>query len=214
LVVGGEALVLGHLRSHAASLPFLADVENQHVRFTCGESFHSGIEWRLERLAAREVRVNGKVLGETPQLLSDGDEVILAPNLGIRFRQPDPTSGSALLDLSAGAECQGARRIVLLARGRAGRLRIGSKTNRHVPVPDLAHEVELEWRARELDVRCAGGVRMSGGAIDPAVRTISIPCPPELACSFVLGARPNARPPFGIHLRPTEPPPSSGAHRS
>lgn len=214
-VVGGAELILGHLRSEAASLPFLADVENRHVRFMCSESFHAGIQWRLERLAARNVRINGETLGEKAELLSDGDEVVLAQNLRLRFRQPDSTSGSAVLDLSAGAECQGVRRIVLLARGEAGRVRIGSKTNRHIPVPNLAHEIELEWVKDELRVRCAGGVRAAGGPLDPSGATsISIPCPPRAPYSLVLGARTNARPPFGIHLRPTEPPPSSGAHRS
>src|SRR5213075_3059089 len=109
-----------------------------------------GVEWRLERRAAREVRVNGTEIGDSPLILRDGDELVLAPNLALRFRQPDATSGSALLDLFAGAECQGARRILLLARGPSGRVRIGSKTNRHVPVPDLAHDVEIEWLRGEL----------------------------------------------------------------
>jgi hypothetical protein len=120
-----------------------------------------------------------------------------------------------VLDLSAGAECQGVRRIVLLAPGGAGRVRIGSKKSRHIPVADLAHEIALEWGPGQLSLSCAGGVRLSGGALDPSLAaSISIPCPPRLALSFVLGARARAHPPFGIHIRPPEPPPSTGAHRS
>jgi hypothetical protein len=214
-VAGGAELILGHLRSHEASLPFLADVENRHVRFTCGDSFHGGTQWNLERLAAGDVRVNGETLHEAPRRLADGDEVFLARNLGLRFREPDASSGSALLELSSGAECQGVRRVVLLAPGQAGRVRIGSKRNRHIPVPDLAHEVSLEWSNGELRVSCAGGVRFSGGAVGTAsVPSISIACPPSTATSFVLGARENAHPPFAIHVRPTEPPPSAGGPRA
>jgi hypothetical protein len=217
LAVGGASLTLGHLRS-SASLPFLADVEREHVRFTCNESFHSGVEWKIERLAARDARINGAPLGGEPHLLSDGDELALAPNLSLRFRQPDAASGSALLDLFAGAECQGARRVLLFARGSSGRVRIGSKSNRHVSVPDLAHEVEIEWLRGELRLSCAGGIRLAGaplvaGDAQP-MTSISIACPLQVACSVVMGARDRARPPFGIHLRPAEAPPASGAPRT
>jgi hypothetical protein len=211
-VAGGPSLILGHLRSAEASLPFLADVENRHVRFTSSESFHGGMRWHIERLSARAVQVNGETLGDAPRMLADGDEVVLARNLALRFRQPDDTSGSALLELSQGAECQGVRRVVLLASGAAGRVRIGSKRNRHIPVADLEHEVTLEWSGGELRVSCAGGVRLSSGA--SGASSLAIPCPPVAASSFVVGARSNARPPFAIHVRPTEPPPSTAGHRS
>jgi hypothetical protein len=213
-VAGGAALTLGHLRSPEASLPFLADVENRHVRFVCTESFHGGTCWSLERLAARDARVNGEELGDAPRVLRDGDEVVLARNLALRYRQPDDSSGSALLELAAGAECQGVRRVVLLAPGEAGRVRIGSKRNRHIPVPDLAHEVLLVWSNGALSVNCAGGVRLAGGsAASAGVPSLSIPCPPRASSSFIVGAREKAGPPFAIHVRPPEPPPSSGAQR-
>jgi len=146
--------------------------------------------------------------------LRDGDEVVLARNLALRYRQPDDSSGSALLELAAGAECQGVRRVVLLAPGEAGRVRIGSKRNRHIPVPDLAHEVLLVWSNDTLSVNCAGGVRLVGAAAASAgVPSLSIPCPPLSSSSFIVGAREKAGPPFAIHVRPPEPPPSSGAQR-
>jgi hypothetical protein len=214
LVAGGRSLVLGHLRSSAANLPFLADVEASHVRFAYSESFHSGTHWTIERLDAREVSIDGRPLETGPRVLHDGERVQLAPNLALLFRQPDATSGSALLDLAANAECQGARRIVLLAPGAAGRVRIGSKRNRHVPVADLAHEIVIEWLERELRVSCAGGVRLAGAPREGAdASSLALPWPPTAGYQIVLGARADRRPPFGIHIRPAESPPFAGASR-
>ena len=212
LVAGGRSLVLGHLRSPAASLAFLADVEASHVRFAYSESFHGGTHWTIERLDAREVTIDGERLGDGPRVLHDGDSLQLAPNLALEFRQPDAASGSALLDLAANAECQGARRIVLLAPGAAGRVRIGPKKSRHVPVADVANEIVIEWLDLDLRVSCAGGVRLAGSP-SASGPSLALPCPPLAAYQLVLGARADRRPPFGIHIRPAELPPFSGASR-
>src|SRR5262249_17975811 len=83
LVPGGRSLVLGHLRSPAASLPFLADVEASHVRFAYRESFHSGTHWTIEPLDAREVRIDGEPLAGGARVLHDGDDLELASNLAL-----------------------------------------------------------------------------------------------------------------------------------
>src|SRR5262245_55751432 len=91
-VASGDSLVVGHLSSPTADLPFLADVEAEHARLAIGESFHSGPRWTLAGLARAKILVAGRFLGEEPALLSDGDLVHLAPNLSFRFRAPDPSS--------------------------------------------------------------------------------------------------------------------------
>jgi hypothetical protein len=196
-------VTIGHLRSPSADLPFLADVEAEHARLQLVDSFHSGPRWTLAPLSGSRILAAGRFLDETPAVLSHGDLVQLAPNLSFRFRSPDPASASAVLDLLSGADCQGARHVLLFARGAGGRVRIAARVDRHVPIPELAHEISLELEESSLVVRCPGGVRVQGGVSsagsDPA---LSVPCPPPQSISLTLGARPAGRPPFGITVWP------------
>ena len=202
-VAAGETLTIGHLRSPAADLPFLADVEAEHARLSIADSFHGGPRWNLAALAKARILAAGRFVEGAPVELAHGDLVQLAPNLAFRFRSPDPASASAVLDLLSGADCQGARHVLLFARGPAGRVRIAARTDRHIPVPELTHEVSLEIAAGKLVVRCAGGVRVQGGVSpagpDPA---LLLPCPPPQSFALTLGARPANRPPFGITVGP------------
>jgi len=202
----GRTLVLGHLRAPEADLPFLADVDAAHARFTLRETFHGGLRWSLAAPASSRVLAGGKFVGESPVLLADGDPVQLAPNLAFRFRAPDPASGSAVLDLQSGADCQGARHVLLFAPGAGGRVRIAARVDRLIPVPELTQEVSLEIDGASLVVRCRGGVRMQGGiaphaagGVDPA---LELPCPPSQPISLDLGARPTGRAPFGLTFSP------------
>jgi hypothetical protein len=202
----GETLVLGHLRAPAADLPFLADVDAEHARFTLRETFHGGTRWSLAAPASSRVLVGGRFVGETPVLLADGDPVQLAPNLAFRFRATDPASGSAVLDLLSGADCHGARHVLLFAPGAGGRVRIAARVDRLIPVPELTQEVSLEIDGDALVARCAGGVRVQGGAApraehgsDPA---LAIPFPLSQPIAIDLGARPPGRPPFGLTFSP------------
>lgn len=201
--VSGPSVTIGHLRSTSADLPFLADVEAEHARLELQDSFHSGPRWSLAPLSGSRILVAGRFLDETPVVLAHGELVQLAPNLSFRFRSPDPASASAVLDLLSGADCQGARHVLLFARGAGGRVRIAARTDRHVPIPELAHEISLELEEAALVVRCPGGVRVQGGVssagTDPA---LSLPCPPLQSISLTLGARPAGRPPFGITVWP------------
>jgi hypothetical protein len=202
-VAPGPSLVIGHLRSREADLPFLADVEEHHARLEVADSFHGGPRWTLAALARARILVAGRFVEAAPRVLAHGDLVQLAPNLSFRFRSPDPSSASAVLDLLSGADCQGARHVLLFARGAAGRVRIAARVDRHVPVPDLTQEVSLELDGSSLVVRCPGGVRVQGGVSsagpDPA---LSLPLPPHQSVSLTLGARPANRPPFGITISP------------
>lgn len=208
LVVCGSRLTIGHLRSPRSDLPFLADVESDHAVLSRDESFHAGAIWRLERRAARAVKVNGRVLETDVADLADGDVVELAQNLAFRFRAPEPSSSSAVLELAAGAECLGAVRILLLSSGSSGRVRIGPRRIRHIPVADLLEEVSIELQERTLCVRCPGGVRLGDLASPPGPEAaLCVPCPPDRALTFRLGARGPDRPPFSITLRPPPLPP-------
>ena len=205
LVASGSSLTIGHLRSTGVDLPFLADVEPLHVRLVRRESFHSGPHWYLERACARPIAIDGRALGDRPEELADGDTVLLAHNLAFRFRAPEASSSSAVLDLASGAECLGAVRILLFAPGAAGRVRIGGKKTRHIGVADLTEDVSLEIDRGELAVRCAGGVRSGDLAAPPGPSAgLCVPCPPAHSIAFTLGARPADRPPFCIAIRPCE----------
>jgi hypothetical protein len=209
----GESLVIGHLRSPSADLPFLADVEAEHAILAIEDSFHRGPRWSLAAASGSRILVGGRFVDAKPVLLADGDPVQLAPNLAFRFRAPDPASGSAVLDLQSGVDCQGARHVLLFAPGVGGRVRIAARADRLIPVPELTQEVSLEIDsssiggssigASSLVVRCPGGVRVQGGispgGSDP---TLVLPCPPTQPISLDLGARAAGRPPFGLTFSP------------
>jgi hypothetical protein len=202
LVLSGASISFGHAQAAAADVPLLADLESVHARLTFGESFHGGPVWRIGPVGRGRVEVDGReVPGETE--LADGALVRLSPRLAFRFRRPDPASGSAVVELSRGVEADGAGRILLLAPGRAGRVRIGPKASRHVPVAGIEQEVELslepESGPTELRVRCAGGVRLMGEGAD-ARTELAVPCPPDRRVDVVLGARPSQRAPFGLSI--------------
>ena len=207
----GPSLVVGHLRSPSADLPFLADVDAEHALLSIAETFHAGPRWSIAALSGSRILVGGRLVERTPALLVDGDQVQLAPNLAFRFRSPDPASASAVLDLQSGADCQGARHVLLFAPGVGGRVRIAARIDRHIPVPELTQEVSLEIDGPSLVVRCPGGVRVQGGVAphvappmtregaDPA---FVLPLPPTQAIALNLGARPANRPPFGLTFSP------------
>lgn len=208
LAVSGSAIAIGHLRSDAP-LRFLADVEACHARLVHEAAFHAGAGWRIERHSGAHVRVNGRDV--TACGLFDGDEVELARNLRFRFREPEAASRSAVLELLGGAECEGCSKVLLLARGPEGMVRIGARRNRHIPLADVEHEIALTFDAGELVVRCAGGIRgldlvtrarMRG---DGAVTELSVPCPPRDALHMLVDARATGRPPIGLSLAPAAP---------
>jgi rhodanese-related sulfurtransferase len=203
LAVASDRIVIGHLRSSAADLRFLADVEAEHARLLRRDSFHAGPSWQIERASARELRVNGRAVESTSIGLFDGDEVELARNLAFRFREPQASSHSAVLELSRGAECEGALRVLLFAPGESGVVRIGSKRDRHIPLADIEHEISLKLTERELWVHCAGGVRrQEGAATGESSTTLALECPPTRPEHLACRARSSGRAPLWVSLRP------------
>jgi len=204
LVCAGDELVLGHLRSARAALRFLADVESEHARLVRRESFHGGVEWRLEALGSAPVRVNGKPL-EGARALLHADRVQLGGNLSFSFRALDAATSSAMLELEGQAECEGVRHVLLFSPGPAGRVRIGSKRNRPIPVPELLREVVLELERDALLVRCDGGLRCGPTSVPAGPGATLALALPVVGSVFVeAGARAAGRAPFTLALRPSE----------
>ncbi len=204
LVAAGDELVLGHLRSLRAELRFLADLESEHARLSRRESFHGGVEWRIEPLGAAHVRVGGREIASA-EVLHHGDRLLFGRNLSLSFRQLDAASSSALLELEGQAECEGARRILLLSPGVSGRVRIGSRRGRPIPVPDLEREVGLELDGDQLLIRCEGGLRCGPTSVPagPAC-ALALPLPPASSLYVEAGARARGGAPFTLALRPSE----------
>ena len=203
LVACRPRLVLGHSRGDGADLPFLADLESRHASLSLKETFHAGPRWCVEALTEGGVRVNGERV-DAARELEDGDEVRLGANLAFALRAPDASSSSVLLELLHGAECDGASRILLLAEGEAGRVRLGALPSRHCVVPGLAGDITLVLVGGELAVRGEDVLRATPEVPrrDGALR---VPCPP--ARRYVISGAPlgAGRPPFSFGLAPGGP---------
>ncbi|MBK7643754.1 MAG: FHA domain-containing protein [Planctomycetes bacterium] len=204
LVFAGESLVLGHLRSNGADLRFLADVESEHARLERHESFHGGVEWRVEPLGSASVRVNGVALSGARALVH-GDRLQLGRNLGLAFRALDSASSSAFLELEGQAECEGARHVLLFSQGPSGRVRIGSKRHRPIPVPELEREVVLELAQAQLLLRCSGGLACGALRVSAGPQaSLALELPIRSSLFVETGARAVGRAPFTLALRPSE----------
>ncbi len=211
LLVAGARLTLGHLRAARADLLFLADVGACHAELVRTDSLHQGPGWSVGALGAERVDVDGIPVGRGGLVLCSGALVRLGENLCFRYELPDPWSSSACLELLRGAECAGARRIVLVGEGGGARVRIGAASSSHVRVPQGAsrpeREVELVKEGRELLVR-APGFASTGEVRDGVCR---LPYPPSRRVDFTSGERAGSRPPFGFSLSPVERPSEDAA---
>jgi hypothetical protein len=187
LLCGAERLTLGHLRAGHADLAFLADVGALHATLVRADSLQAGPGWRIEPCGGERVTV-----ADEP-----GVPARLGENLQFSLELPDPASASAVLELQRGAECAGARRIVLLAPGPGGRVRIGSSRSHHVRVPGLDFEVVLEWRGRELVL--TSELPLEGAFTGERGR---IAFPPSARLAFTCGKPRGSRPPFGLCFEP------------
>jgi hypothetical protein len=209
LVVHSARVTIGHAHAGLADLPVAADVDPEHARLIRTESFHAGPGWRIEALREQRIAIDGHELDAGGGALLDGDEVRLARNLAFVFRRPEAASGSALLEFLHGAECAGTRRVLLLAPGPAGRLRLGSTSGRHLVSRRLEHDVTLWIDGDELVVECAGSLRaehdvevtiQGPGASGPG--GLRVVCPPLRRQGFVVGRGGPEGPPFGFSIAP------------
>ncbi|MEM9380341.1 MAG: hypothetical protein AAGB93_10375 [Planctomycetota bacterium] len=208
LILAGDEITVGHATSDAADLALLADLEGVHARIRLVDSFHGGSTWRLAaEPGAAPPTVDGRA-AERAELV-DGIEVSFGRGAAFAVRRSDPSSASVVLELARGAESRGARRVVLMAPEEAGRVRIGPRRRRHVPVAGLQHDVAMvltagpSGGAGRLVVACDGGARRADLPADGAT-AVSIDLPIVRRVDLALGAAPERIPPFGIALRPVE----------
>lgn len=219
LVAYGSEISLGHARAGKADLPLLADLDPVHVRLFRTESFHTGPTWRIEPAKKQRIAIGGQLVDPGGAALGDGDEVQLSTNLAFRFRRPHPASGSALLELLHGAECEGAQRILLLSPGEAGRIQMSASRGRHLRVPRLTEEVSIWIDEQELVVESRA--RLAAAGADAAIQQqgekgpggLRVPCPPTRRIDFSVGSATASGPPFGFSVRPVESSPSGEARR-
>lgn len=211
LALSGASITIGHSQAGKADVPLLGDLESLHARITFEESFHGGARWKITPESGGKVSVDGRRAheGEAMELI-DGAEVRLSPRVTFRFQRPDVASASARLSWLHGLEADGAPRVLLFAPGPSGRVTLGARTSRLLPVAGVEHEVELTLEPpsdpTELRVRCAGGVRRHS---QDATEEFTLPCPPDRRLDLVVGARPSSPVPFGLAITPV-PPPSGG----
>jgi hypothetical protein len=195
LLCARERLTLGHLRAARADLGFLADVGAVHAELVRVDSLQDGPGWRIVPCGAERVRVEGQEVTPAGRRLAADERVRLGENLEFRLQQPDPASASVVLELLHGIECAGARRIVLLAPGAGGRVRIGAALSHHVRVAGLAFDLALEWHGSELRVRASEPLE----GVPP-----HLAFPPAERVALRVGAPHGSRPPFGLSLEPVE----------
>lgn len=203
LLVGSERVTLGHLRAASADLVFLADVGALHAELVREDSLRHGPGWRILPLAGETVTLAGRPLSAAGARLSSGERVRLGTNLEFVFLAPDPASASAVLELARGAECLGARRILLFAPGAAGRFALGALVRHAVRVPGLEFVLSFERREHELCVR--GEDTGEAGAL-AGERCFAFP--PAERVTLTTGAARGSRPPFSCSLEPVPRPAS------
>jgi len=219
LVAYGNTVTLGHARAEAADLGFLADLDPLHVRLYRTESFHTGPGWRIEPVRKQRIAIGGQLIDSGGAMLADGDEVQLSTNLAFRFCRPEAASGSALLELLHGAECEGASSILLFSPGEAGCIHISSSPGRHLRVPRLREEITLWIDGAELVVESRE--QLSATGVDAATQAptdqgpggLRVPCPSPWRIDFSVGSGAGSRPPFGFSVRPVERSPSKESRR-
>jgi len=203
LLACGNELVLGHARGRGIDLPFLANLPPRHACFQLRQSFSGGAGWHLVPLSQELVRRNGRPLGPAGALLCDQDQLEFASNLELSFHLPDPSTSSALLVVRRGPECAGADRVLLVAPGLGGRVRLGATAQRHVRVPNLDGECELSWNGAELELHSALGVAVRAAqAFGESSARCVLPFPPRARTDLALGATRGPRPALWLTLEP------------
>ena len=199
VAVMSRSLILGHCSDGQADLPFLADVGARHGQLTRRDSLRDGTVWSLAPLGEERISINGERLMEGRGLIS-GDLIRLSDNLALDFSSPDPASQSALLSLGRAQECLGAQRIVLMAEGEGGRLRIGSGAQRLIRVPNLEQQLSIEWYAERLSIRCSEPLLSWAGGQNQSQVDLSLPMREQH--QLCLGQSRAGRPPFGLGIGP------------
>ncbi|MFT4538459.1 MAG: hypothetical protein ACI841_001605 [Planctomycetota bacterium] len=211
LVVSSTDVALGHARGGLAEIGLQADLRPLHAWLRWRTSFHEGPCWGIEPGDAEEgvapVLVEGRPIDGLTDLIH-GEVVQLSARVSFRFLLPEHASSTAQLQFLHGVETRGTSKVLLFVPGPQGRIRVGARKRRHVPIAGLEHEVSLELSVDGLNVACEGGVREESPLarnLEQASTNKTVPCPPHSRIDLRVNARPSQRPPFGLSLSPLDP---------
>jgi len=197
LVLAAQRLVLGHQNDGVADLPFVANVGARHAELRRRDSLRAGSVWWLRPLGQERVYLNETLLDEERPLLP-GDRFRLSDNLSLVFDCPDPASQSAVLELQGKEECLGAQRVILMADGAGGRVRVGAGTQRMIRVPNLEPELSLTREPGRISISSSGAeLRLAGEAVGPR---LELPLPLDAVQHVAVGSSRAGRPPFCIGI--------------
>ncbi len=192
LVVSGSLVTIGHPGGQVADLRILADIDPSHVRLVCSESFHAGPGWRVEPVGEQVIAVRGQPIDPGGAVMHDDDEVQLAGDLTFVFRRLDAASGSAILELLHGAECAGRKRVLLLAPGPFGRVRLGPLSEGYFRTSRLKEEVTLRIEDSSLVVESPAELQVESaqahlpGLFEPISGGVRISCPPAARVEILI----------------------------
>ncbi len=159
------------------------------------DSFKGGVSWFASPQDGGSIELSDGILVDLTKAAGSSSGASVAA----RVRGPDPASASLLLELQGAAASGRAARLLLLAPGPGGRVRISGREGAHFGVHGLAHEVRLELEDGALRWSCEGGARPAGGA--PSAEVL-VPLPVSSRIDLAFGAAPERRAPFGVALFP------------
>ena len=196
---GGTRLDLGGAGSQ---VPIEGLPAGPRVGLEARESFKGGVGWVLSARDGASTELSDGMLVDLAKAAGSSSGAAVAA----RVRRPDPASASLLLELQGAAAAGRAARLLLLAPGPGGRVRISGREGAHFGVHGLTHDVCLELEAGALRWSCEGGAGSAGGAGpaggEPAPE-ILVPLPVSSRLDLAFGAAPERLAPYGVALLPS-----------
>lgn len=198
LIAAGASITLG---GPGTSVVLRGLGPGAEVELGLVESFKGGAVWHLTPKGAGPVALEHGTLIDLARATGSSSSAAMAA----RVLRPDPASASFALDLVGAATLEGeVRKLLLLAPGRGGRVRLSGRSGTHFGVQGLTHEIHLELEqgpsgGGSLRWSCEGGARLPGG--EPA-QELSVPLPLPGRVDLTFGAAPERRAPFTVALRP------------
>ncbi|MEE2939618.1 MAG: hypothetical protein VX460_04470 [Planctomycetota bacterium] len=157
------------------------------------ESFKEGVSWVLRSDDGGSIELRDGILVDLTRAAGSSSGAAVAA----RVRRPDPASASLLLELQGATAAGRAARLLLLAPGPGGRVRVSGREGAHFGVHGLTHDVCLQLDGAALRWSCVGGARPAGG--EPAPEVL-VPLPVSSRLDLVFGAAPDRLAPFGVVL--------------
>ena len=190
---GGTRLELGGAGSE---VPIDGLPPGPRVGLEARESFKGGVSWLLSSGDGAATELSDGMLVDLARAAGSSSGAAVAA----RVRRPDPASASLLLELQGAAAAGRAARLLLLAPGPGGRVRISGREGAHFGVHGLTHDVCLELGARALRWSCEGGAGPLGGEPAPEIQ---VPLPVSSRLDLAFGAAPERLAPYGVALLPS-----------